>query len=135
VVFIFCAETAEALAAVNVKSPERDTILTGDAGKKISEWFAIVVVFNDKLAFGVQIIFRFNFCCSFRHFSDSDYIQLFYIFSVFCLYKFYKARYTGILNLLKNRQNSREGVFGLCLTFSSLDVKIILLEEENYAVR
>ena len=50
VVFIFSSEAADALAAVNVENPHRDSVFSGNPREEISKRLSVIVVLNYKFA-------------------------------------------------------------------------------------
>lgn len=56
-VLVLDAETAYALAAVDVKYPHRYAVFAGDAREKVGEWFGVVIVLDNELALIVEVVF------------------------------------------------------------------------------
>jgi hypothetical protein len=59
VVFVFYPETGYRLAAVYIECPHGYAIFSGNTGEEAGKRLGVIIIFYNKLAFSVKVVFRF----------------------------------------------------------------------------
>ena len=79
-VFIFGAETADALAAVNVEYPHGYPVFAGYPRKEVGKGLGVIVILNDKLALLIEAVFWFRLSGFFAHIKIKLIMDILHIF-------------------------------------------------------